>query len=65
LAGPTGNPDQETLVYNLNLYNTAWGSNQMGRGCALAWFMFVIVLGISVVMFRTSAKWVFYAGAER
>ena len=65
LAGPTGNPDQTTLVYNLNLYNTAWGSNQMGRGCALAWFMFVIVLGISLVMFRTSAKWVFYAGAER
>jgi multiple sugar transport system permease protein len=65
LAGPTGTPNHQTLVYNLNLYNTAWGSNQMGRGCALAWFMFVIVLGISVVMFRTSAKWVFYAGAER
>ena len=32
---------------------------------ALAWLMFVIVLGISIVMFRTSARWVFYAGGER
>src|ERR1035437_4056252 len=65
LAGPTGNPDHQTYVYNLNLYDIAWGSNQMGRGCALAWFMFVIVLAISLVMFRTSARWVFYAGADR
>jgi multiple sugar transport system permease protein len=65
LAGPLGNPDHQTYVYNLNLYNTAWGSNQMGRGCALAWFMFVIVLIVSLLMFRTSARWVFYAGGER
>jgi multiple sugar transport system permease protein len=65
LAGPLGNPDHETYVYNLNLYNQAWSNNLMGRGCALAWVMFVIVLVISIVMFRTSARWVFYAGAER
>jgi multiple sugar transport system permease protein len=65
LAGPLGNPDHQTYVYNLNLYNTAWGSNEMGRGCALAWFMFLIVLAVSVIMFRTSARWVFYAGADR
>ena len=55
-----GNPGGETLVYNLNLYNVAWMQNQMGKGCALAWLMFVVV-----VLFRTSARWVFYAGAER
>lgn len=61
-----GNPGGETLVYNLNLYNVAWGvQNNMGRGCALAWLMFVVVLGVAVVLFRTSARWVFYAGAER
>jgi multiple sugar transport system permease protein len=65
LAGPLGNPDHATYVYNLNLYNVAWRDNQMGRGCALAWFMFVIVLGASVVLFRTSARWVFYAGADK
>jgi multiple sugar transport system permease protein len=64
-SGPTGNPDHETLFYNINLYNQSWSNNLMGRGCALAWFMFAGVLLISVVMFRTSAKWVFYAGAER
>lgn len=65
LAGPLGNPDHQTYVYNLNLYDQAWLYNQMGKGCALAWFMLVIVLAISVVLFRTSARWVFYAGAER
>ena len=65
LSGARGDPDHQTLVYNVNLFNVAWGSNHMGRGCALAWFMFVIVIGISVVMFRTSAKWVFYAGGDR
>jgi multiple sugar transport system permease protein len=65
LAGPLGNPDRATYVYNLNLYDTAWLNNEMGRGCALAWFMFLVVLCASIVLFRTSARWVFYAGAER
>jgi multiple sugar transport system permease protein len=65
LAGAAGNPAQETYVYNLNLYNQAWNNNLMGRGCALAWVMFAVILVISIVMFRTSARWVFYAGAER
>jgi multiple sugar transport system permease protein len=65
-AASSGNPGGETLVYNLNLYNVAWGNqNNMGEGCALAWLMFVVVLGVSIVLFRTSARWVFYAGAER
>jgi multiple sugar transport system permease protein len=61
----SGNPDHQTYVYNLNLYNQAWNNNEMGRGCALAWVMFAVILLFSVVLFRTSAKWVFYAGAER
>jgi multiple sugar transport system permease protein len=65
IAGPLGNPDHQTFVYNLNLYNEAWTYNHMGYGCALAWLMFVIILGISVALFRTSARWVFYAGGDR
>jgi multiple sugar transport system permease protein len=64
-AGATGKPDHELYFYNIGLYNQAWSYSMMGRGCALAWFLFAIILIISVVMFRTSAKWVFYAGAER
>src|ERR1035437_1481267 len=64
-AGVPGRPDHETYFYNIGMYQQAWAYNLMGRGCALAWFLFAIVLIISAVMFRTSAKWVFYAGAER
>jgi len=65
LSGGRGDPGGETLVYNINLYTQAWTYNFMGHGAALAWLMFVVVLGFSVVLFRTSARWVFYAGGER
>lgn len=65
ISGQQGNPDKQTFVYNINLYDQAWQYNQMGKGCALAWLMFVIILGVALVMFRTSARWVFYAGGDR
>jgi multiple sugar transport system permease protein len=64
IGGSSGNPGGQTMVYNINLYNEAWKYNFMGHGAALAWLMFVVVLGFSVVLFRTSARWVF-AGGER
>jgi multiple sugar transport system permease protein len=65
IGGSSGNPGGETLVFNINLYNEAWKYNFMGHGAALAWLMFVVVLGFSIVLFRTSARWVFYAGGDR
>src|ERR1035437_3044704 len=55
----------QTNVWNLNLYNIGWGSeNAMGRACALAWICFVVVIAISVVLFWTARRWVYYAGAD-
>jgi ABC-type sugar transport system permease subunit len=55
----------QTNVWNLNLYNIGWGSeNAMGRACALAWILFVVVIAISVVLFWTARRWVYYAGAD-
>jgi multiple sugar transport system permease protein len=65
LGGSTGAPNQQILLYNVNLYNVAWNYNSMGRGCALAWIMFAVVLAIAVLLFRTANSWVYYAGAER
>jgi multiple sugar transport system permease protein len=36
----------------------------MGRACALAWILFVVVIAISVVLFWTAKRWVYYAGAD-
>jgi ABC-type sugar transport system permease subunit len=54
----------QTDVWNLNLYTTGWDFNAMGRACALAWILFVVVIAISVVLFWTARRWVYYAGAD-
>jgi ABC-type sugar transport system permease subunit len=57
-----GDPDRATLFFNLNLYREAFGFFHMGYASALAWLLFVIVLGLTVVLFRTSRSWVYQAG---
>jgi multiple sugar transport system permease protein len=51
-------------VWNLNLYNIGWGNDSMGKACALAWILFVVVIAISVVVFWTARRWVYYAGGD-
>jgi len=54
----------QTDVWNLNLYTTGWDFNAMGKACALAWILFVVVIAISVLLFWTASRWVYYAGAD-
>jgi multiple sugar transport system permease protein len=60
-----GNPGGSTFFYNMNLYKEGWSYNNMGYASALAWLMMIIVVVAALVLFRTSARWVFYAGGER
>jgi len=59
-----GDPDQATLFLNLYLYRQAFGFFHMGYAAALAWLLFVIVLGLTIVLFKTAGSWV-YQGGER
>jgi multiple sugar transport system permease protein len=34
----------------------------MGYGSALAWGLFIIVLVLTIVLFSSSGRWVYYAG---
>ena len=60
-----GRPGGSTFFFNLNLYKEGWSYNNMGFASALAWLMLLIVVAAALILFRTSARWVFYAGAER
>lgn len=60
-----GNPDDSTLFYNVNLYREAFAFNQLGYASALAWVLFLIVLGLALLLFWSSSRWVFYAGERR
>lgn len=57
---PGGGPGYSTLFYVLYLYQKAFKYLQMGYASALAWVLFLIVLALTLVVFRTSAKWVYY-----
>ena len=57
---PGGGPGYSTLFYVLYLYQKAFRYLQMGYASALAWILFAIVLALTLVVFRTSARWVYY-----
>lgn len=59
-----GDPNQSTLFYNLYLYRTAFNFLDMGYGATLAWAMFVVVLAMTIILFRTQNRWVYYAGGD-
>ena len=60
-----GGPAYATWFYLLHLYTTAFRSLDMGYASALAWIFVVLVLGLSLVQFRLSSRWVYYAGEPR
>lgn len=57
-----GGPAESTMFYNLYLYNNAFTYQSMGYASALAWVLFLIVLGLTLLVIRSSSMWVFYEG---
>lgn len=64
ISNGRGDPNGATMFYNLYLYKTAFSFLDMGYGSTLAWAMFVIVLGLTVFLFTTASRWVYYGGGE-
>ena len=56
--------DNSTLFYVLYLFDQAFRYFRMGYGSAMAWVLFAIILGVTIVQFRLARRWVFYAGEE-
>lgn len=59
-----GGPLKSTFFYMLYIYTRAWQSLRMGYASALAWVLALIILVITVLVFRSSPYWVHYE-AER
>ena len=55
-----GGPMRTTLFYNLYLFLIAFRYLKMGYACALAWVLFAIILILTLLVFRSSALWVYY-----
>jgi multiple sugar transport system permease protein len=57
-----GGPADSTLFYALYLYQNAFQFFKMGYASGLAWILFVIILIFSLLLFKSSSRWVHYAG---
>jgi len=62
-----GGPANATLVYAIYIFNNAFRYFKMGYASALAWVMFLVIFICTILVFFTSARWVYYetGGAER
>jgi len=48
----------------LQLYDSAFRNFLMGYASALAWIFFLVVMVLTMIQFRLSGRWVYYAGGE-
>jgi len=55
-----GGPQNETAFVVLNIYRNGFQFFNMGYASALAWELFIIVVGFTIVQFYVSNKWVYY-----
>ena len=55
-----GGPNKATLMYGLHLYRLAFERLRMGYASAMAWILFIVILLLTLVMFRTSQRHVHY-----
>lgn len=55
-----GGPADSTLFYVYYLFNNAFRYFKMGYASAQAWILFVVVLILTIIQWKTSKKWVHY-----
>lgn len=55
-----GGPIDSTLVYALYLYQKAFAYFDMGYASALAWVLMAIIAATTLLIFRSSKRWVHY-----
>jgi multiple sugar transport system permease protein len=59
-----GGPLDSTLFYVLYLYRMAFQNFAMGYAAALAWILFLIILGLTLLVVRSGQWWVYYEGEQ-
>ncbi|MBX3054234.1 MAG: sugar ABC transporter permease [Caldilineaceae bacterium] len=57
-----GGPARATWFISLHIYQNAFTSFDMGYASALAWVFVLLILLLTLIQFRISGRWVYYAG---
>jgi multiple sugar transport system permease protein len=64
-AANVGYPQGSMLFYSLYLYVKGFADFRMGYASAMAWVLFLITMGCTVILIKTSKRWVHYQGGFR
>jgi multiple sugar transport system permease protein len=60
-----GGPRFATQTYMLYTYRNAFQYNKMGLASAMAWVLFMAVLALTFLAFKSSPMWVYYEGERK
>jgi multiple sugar transport system permease protein len=60
-----GYPQDSLLFYTSRLYQQGFEGFHMGYAAALSWVMFVVIMACTLVLIRSSRRWVHYQGGFR
>ncbi len=55
-----GGPLKSTLYFGLYQYNIAFKSMEMGYASAMAWFLLLVIVALTAVVFKSNGAWVYY-----
>lgn len=61
----SGGPNNATLTMVLLIYRKAFQNFHFGYASSIAWVLFIIILFFSLLVFRSSDRWVYYEGGLR
>lgn len=60
-----GGPRNASLFFNFYLYQKAFQQYQIGYAAAMAWVVFVLIVLLTLLIFRSSKAWVYYEAEIR
>jgi multiple sugar transport system permease protein len=65
IESPPGSPGMSTMFYVTYYYQQAFQDLHLGYASAMASLLFIAVLIVTVVLLRTSSRWVYYENEQR
>jgi len=57
-----GGPQNATLFFVLYIYQQGFELFRMGYAATLSWFLFIIIMILTIIQFSLSRRWVYYGG---
>ena len=56
-----GGPMKRTYIIGMKLYDDAFRFYKVGYACAESWILFLVILALTPLVFKSSDAWVYYA----